>query len=284
MGIACSHAMIMKLRMIRAAAAFFALIWALVGFVACDARTGVEGTVVDNDGNPIPGTSVRLTLVANGRTREMTTTQDGKFLVQLIHGPFAGRFDLTVSRSGYGDYRQQIPAKTSQTLRIALIRTETHAPETIESDSYAVYSALLTQQYRVWFRKNKSVQIAARTIPPDRSHGDYLARCSADANDETDRQLIQRLLSQVDQKGKLEAKLNLPGQYVLVEGKPSIQEGVEPGIVTLSSVVFSADAKRAFVWVGNSCGGLCGTGLMWRLDKTAQGWRPSPVHGCGFIS
>jgi hypothetical protein len=50
---------------------------------------------------------------------------------------------------------------------------------------------------------------------------------------------FQRLLTQVDETEKLEAKLNLPGQYVLVEGKPSIREGVEPGIVTLSSVVFS---------------------------------------------
>lgn len=266
-------------------ASVLALTLTLVGFVACDARTRVEGTVVDNDGIAIPGASVRLTLVATGRTREMTTAQDGKFSVELIHGPFAGRFDLIASKSGYGDYRQQIPAKTSQTLRIVLTRTGTHAPETTESESYAVYSALLTQHYREWFRKNPSVQIAAYRKPPDRSHGDYLARCSSGADDETDRELIQRLLSQGDQQEKLEAKLELPGQYAFVQGNPKIRKGVEPGIVTLSSVVFSKDGKRAMVWVGNSCGSLCGSGVMWRLDKAPEGWRVTHyVPNCGFIS
>ena len=255
-----------------------------LSLVACDARTAARGTVFDDSGKPLAGVSVRLMMVASGRTADMTTSADGSFSVILIHGPFAGQFDLVVSKAGYGDYRQEIPAKTSQTLRIALIRTETHTPESIESASYAVYSALLTQQYGTWFRKNKFVQIAARTIPPDHSHGDYMARCSTNANDETDRQLIQRLLTQVDETEKLEGKLNLPGQYVLVKGKPSIREGVEPGIVTLSAVVFSADGKRAVVWVGNSCGSLCATGLMWRLDKTAQGWLAAPVQGCGFVS
>jgi hypothetical protein len=81
------------------------------------------------------------------------------------------------------------------------------------------------QHYRAWFRKNTSVQIAAYTAPPDRSHGDYMARCSAGADDETDRELIQQLLSQGDQKEKLEAKLELPGQYVIVRGKPNIEKG-----------------------------------------------------------
>ena len=120
----------------------------------------------------------------------------------------------------------------------------------VKTESCPVYSALLTQHYREWFRKNTSIQIAAYTTPPDRSHG-YMARSSAGADDETDRELIQQLLSQGDQKEKLEAKLKLPGQYVFVQGKPNIRKGVEPGIVTLSSVVFSKDGKRAMVWAGN---------------------------------
>ena len=255
-----------------------------LSFVACDARTSAGGDVFDDNGKPLAGASVGLKMIASGRTAEMTTSEDGAFSVSLIHGPFAGRFELVVSKEGYGDYRQEVTAKTSRTLKISLMRTQTRPSETKESDPYAVYSALLTQEYGEWFRKNKFVQIAARTIPLDRSHGDYMARCSTDANDETDRQLIMRLLSQVDQSEKLKAELNLPGQYVLVEGRATILEGVEPRIVTLSSVVFSADAKRALVWVGNSCGGLCGTGLMWRLDKTPQGWRATPIHGCGFVS
>lgn len=100
----------------------------VVELVACDARTRVHGTVVDNEGNPIPSAAVRLTLAASGRAAQMSTQQDGNFSVELIHGPIAGRFDLVASKSGYEDYRQEIAANTDQTLRIALRRTATQVP------------------------------------------------------------------------------------------------------------------------------------------------------------
>ena len=95
----------------------------VVGLAACDAVTRVQGTVVDQDGNPIPGAVVRLTLIATGRARQMTTEQDGKFDVELIHGAFAGRFDLATSKSGYEDNHKEIQAKTSQTLTIILSKS-----------------------------------------------------------------------------------------------------------------------------------------------------------------
>jgi hypothetical protein len=95
----------------------------IVGLVACDACTRVQGTVVAQDGNPIRGAVVRLTLVATGRARQMTTEQDGKFSVELIHGAFAGRFDLVTSKSGYEDNHKEIQAKTSQTLTITLSKS-----------------------------------------------------------------------------------------------------------------------------------------------------------------
>jgi len=72
---------------------------ALVGFAACDARTSVRGTVTDNKGKPIAGAAVRLTLVNTGRTAKTSTGPDGKFSVELIHGPFS-RFELVASISG----------------------------------------------------------------------------------------------------------------------------------------------------------------------------------------
>jgi hypothetical protein len=94
-----------------------------VGLVACDAVTRVQGTVVDQDGNPISGAVVRLTLVATGRARQMTTELDGKFSVELIHGMFPGRFDLMTSRWGYEDNHTEIQAKTSQAVTIALLKS-----------------------------------------------------------------------------------------------------------------------------------------------------------------
>lgn len=95
----------------------------VVGLVACDSITRVQGTVVDQDGNPISGAVVRLTLVATGRSRQMTTERDGKFSVELIHGAFPGRFDLVVSKSGYEDDHKEIQAKTTQTVRLTLSKS-----------------------------------------------------------------------------------------------------------------------------------------------------------------
>jgi Carboxypeptidase regulatory-like domain len=95
----------------------------VVGLVACDAFTTVQGMVVDQDGNPISGAVVTLTLVATGRARQMTTGQDGKFDVALAHGAFPGRFDLVTSKSGYEDNHREIQAKTSQTLTIILSKS-----------------------------------------------------------------------------------------------------------------------------------------------------------------
>jgi hypothetical protein len=61
-------------------------------------------------------------MLASGRTRQMNTGPDGKFDVELIHGAFAGRFDLVISKSGYVDHHQEVQAKTTQTLTIALTK------------------------------------------------------------------------------------------------------------------------------------------------------------------
>jgi len=66
---------------------------------------------------------VRLTLVATGRGRQMTTGEDGKFSVALAHGAFPGRIDLVTSKSGYEDKHQEVHAKTSQTLTIILSKS-----------------------------------------------------------------------------------------------------------------------------------------------------------------
>lgn len=156
----------------------------------------------------------------------------------------------------------------------------------VTSESYEVYSALLTQHYRRWFRKNKVVKIAAYTTVPSHGPGDNLAgRCMSGANNDIERDLIQQLSSNRGPRQKLEAKLNVPGRYTIVAGKTDFQEGNEPGIVWLSPVAFSQDRRRAMVWVRNFCGGLCGSGMMWKVDLTVHGWQVAgSIRNCGFIS
>jgi hypothetical protein len=160
------------------------------------------------------------------------------------------------------------------------------ATRTVGSESYDVYSALLTQHYRGWFRQNRVVKIAAyTTVPSHGPGGNLIAQCASEAENEIDRELIKQLSSDQATPQKPEAKLTVPGRYTIVDGKADFQEGTEPGIVWLSSVAFSKDRRHAMVWVRNFCGGLCGSGMMWKLDLTVQGWRVvGSIRNCGFIS
>jgi hypothetical protein len=154
------------------------------------------------------------------------------------------------------------------------------------SDSYDVYSALLTQHYRGWFRKDAVVKIAAYTTVPSHGPGGHLIeQCASEAENDTDRDLMKQLSSDQSPRQKLEAKLHVSGRYTIVAGKADLQESTEPGIVWLSPVAFSKDRRHAMVWVRNYCGGLCGSGMMWKLDLTDHGWHVAGfVRNCGFIS
>ena len=99
-----------------------ALVCSLTNLLGCDARTRVQGTVFDSDGNPVAKATVRLTLASTGRAAETATKDDGAFSVELIHGPFAKPFDLVVSKVGYLTVQRQIESKTDQHLRINLPR------------------------------------------------------------------------------------------------------------------------------------------------------------------
>jgi hypothetical protein len=100
------------------------LVLALVTTVGCDARTTARGVVVDVNQDPIPGASVRLVASKSGQTEERQTADDGSFFIGIIHGPFAGRFTLTVSKPGYATFRQEIQPKKRQEVKVVLTGAE----------------------------------------------------------------------------------------------------------------------------------------------------------------
>ena len=152
----------------------------------------------------------------------------------------------------------------------------------VEPESYAVYPALLSQHYREWFSKNKSVAISPYTaVPSHRPGSELIARCESGVDNEIER--VIRYLWQSQTK-RVEAKLTVPGAYHLVEGKADIREGSEPGIVCLSRIAFSKDRRHAMVWLRNFCGGLCGGGLMWTSDwRDVAGRSPRVFHRAGLF-
>jgi hypothetical protein len=70
----------------------------------------------------VAGATVRLVAVKSGKTNEMKTAEDGSFSLELIHGVFAGRFQLGVSKAGYSTSSRDIPAKSREEINITLTR------------------------------------------------------------------------------------------------------------------------------------------------------------------
>ncbi len=152
----------------------------------------------------------------------------------------------------------------------------------VAADSYDVYSAVLTQHYRSWFKQNDPVLIAQHTVLEPQGHGGGGCRAQAERNAIV-RGLLDRLLAEKQEFG-IAAKLRLPGPYKISTGKARIREYHEPGIVFFSAVQFSEDRSKAMVLVGHSCGSLCGDGQVWILDKRDGGWHLSNDQlNCGWI-
>lgn len=91
-----------------------ALSLTLAILVGCDALTSVRGIVTGRDGHPVAGASVRLVALKTDKAKEMKTAEDGSFSLEVIHGAFAGRFQLVVSKEGYSTFSRDIPAKSRE--------------------------------------------------------------------------------------------------------------------------------------------------------------------------
>jgi hypothetical protein len=56
------------------------------------------------------------------------------------------------------------------------------------------------------------------------------------------------------------------------------------GYIQVSAVGFSRDRTKAVVYVGHHCGGLCGGGRMFFLERDNGAWRPTPLIRCWWES
>ena len=111
---------------VRCAGLFIAI--TMASTVGCDKVTSVQGVVFDNDQKPMPSAVVSLVRLATGRAAEDTTNRNGSFFVTIIHGSFAGRFKITVSKPGYATYRQDVEANTRQKLKVVLAKADHAKP------------------------------------------------------------------------------------------------------------------------------------------------------------
>ena len=169
------------------------------------------------------------------------------------------------------------------------VRTQTAAPTTrqveeVSSESYAVYSALVTQRYSRWFKAGTTVRISAVTkFRFTSSYEEAAANCRQRLS--VEKPLFDELVSANASKRRIRPMLSLPGHYSLVTEATQISNRHEPGMVWFSVVGFSSDRLHAMVFVSNYCGDLCGSGLLWTLDKKGDQWAVATEHPiCGYVS
>ena len=152
----------------------------------------------------------------------------------------------------------------------------------VSSDSYDVYSAVLTQHYASWFKQKEPVQILSHTVLEPQGHSDGGCRARVE-KDPTRLELLEQLLSE-NQQLRIADKLRLPGRYKMFTGKLRGPEDREVGIVSFSAVEFSRDRSKAMVLVAHDCGPLCGTGYVWILSKVDHGWAMDREQlNCGWV-
>jgi len=151
----------------------------------------------------------------------------------------------------------------------------------VSAEAYRVYSAVLTQQYRSWFKGSDPILIIAHTVLEPQGHAGYEG-CRAQIPQEF-LPLFDRLVTE-KREFRIEPKLKLPGTYKMFHGKAIIRENKEPGVVFLSVVEFSNDHSRVVILAGHSCGGLCGSGSLQSLEKRSDGWHVAKNQpSCGWI-
>ncbi|MGN6423611.1 MAG: TonB-dependent receptor [Asticcacaulis sp.] len=86
------------------------------------------GNVSDAAGKPLAGATVTMTSTALGQTRTFTTNASGGFSATGLQ---PGAYDLTVSASGYDDYKASISVVISQEVRVDVAMQETGVAQTV---------------------------------------------------------------------------------------------------------------------------------------------------------
>ncbi|MBT5017883.1 MAG: hypothetical protein HON04_04000 [Planctomicrobium sp.] len=96
----------------------------------CDARTNVEGVVVENkeDGThvPLPGAMVELIELNNDGTPSeyqdsSLTDLDGKYYTGMTHAPIESKFSVIVTKDGYQDFSTTIHSQIDKhTINVTL--------------------------------------------------------------------------------------------------------------------------------------------------------------------
>jgi hypothetical protein len=156
-------------------------------------------------------------------------------------------------------------------------------------EAYAVYSAIVANEWPIRVAKAQRLVIQAETIDyPDLPKDEKI--CLVPTNDE--KSLYDPVIAEyvaVNKKTWLlqrKFEIGIPYEFISKAEISAIFEkkGMEGwtdlrakhpdsgGIISMSAVGFNADKTIAIVYMGHSCGGLCGGGIYHVLKKVDGKW------------
>ena len=160
-----------------------------------------------------------------------------------------------------------------------------------EAEAYEVYAVILSSEYR--FKNAKQFVIRRET--------DSYQMCLK-PNQEFEERLGPAIAAYVELNKKewlLQPKLRVDRLYQLVRKdrfKMIFDQGSweayyaeypeSQGFIQFSAVGFNKDQTVAVVYIGYGCGGLCGAGQFYVLEKVNGKWKPFKWEGesCSWIS
>jgi hypothetical protein len=162
-----------------------------------------------------------------------------------------------------------------------------------DPDAYAVYSAVIPSEWAVTAAHAKNLVIARETtgykicLKPDNNTAEIIGPA------------IENYEAQNRESWMLEPKIETHIPFKLLNSS-EVKEAFENsgwegfyrnypdsgGIIELSAVGFNSDKTIAVVYVGHSCGMLCGGGSFHVLEKKNGNWTPLKWNGlsCSWVS
>jgi iron complex outermembrane recepter protein len=138
-------------------------LFAVVASCALVARSqqtaSVHGRILDQSGGAIAGATVTMTNTTSGTTNGTTTDSQGQFQVD---GLASGRYFVTVKKSRFQTYREQVALGSGQQAAIKAKLEGRAATQSVEVHASAVPGATLQPSQEEILKSNQTIRVLGR--------------------------------------------------------------------------------------------------------------------------
>ena len=152
----------------------------------------------------------------------------------------------------------------------------------VSTDSYDVYSAVLSQQYGSWFKQKAPVLILPHTVLEPQGHSG--GNCPIQAQRKaTVKELLDKLLLEKHEL-RIGQRLRVPGPYNLVKGRIQNRETMDRACSLYQQSNFQKTAPKQWYWLHATAARCAGRVPFGLLGKSSNGWHMAKDQlNCGWI-